>query len=213
MKLRILCMAVAAFLATSALFAQVREGTVEIEPFAGYLWGGRFAHGTTELFTSTVDVDDHATYGGRIGFNATQVFELEFQYSRTDTAFVTGNGGGVFGPGPAKLGDLKIEYFLGYATFNFGHSRVVPFFTVGAGAAHLTPTVEGANPAASTRFTASLGGGVKVFVTPHFGFRFDGRAYTTSLGTTNHSSCDRWGCTNSSWLTNGEASGGILFAF
>lgn len=212
MKLRAFAAAAVILLAASTLLAQVRQGTVEIEPFAGYLWGGRFARGSTALFSSRVDVEDHSTYGGRLGINATDLFEIEFQYSRTNTAFVTPQSGDVFGPGPTRLGDLRIEYYLGYATFNFGHSRVVPYVTIGAGAAHLRPNVEGAEARSDTRFTASLGGGLKVFVNPHFGFRFDGRGYSTSLGDRNLS-CGRHSCTNSNWLTNGEATGGILIAF
>ena len=212
MKLRTLSIAAVSLLAASSLFGQVREGTVEIEPFAGYLWGGRFARGSTDLFSSSVDVDDHATYGGRLGFNVTSTFEIEFQYSRTDTAFVTREGGAIFGPGPTRLGDLRIEYYLGYATFNFGHSRFVPYVTIGAGAAHLKPDVEGVDAGSDTRFTASFGGGLKIFVNPHFGFRFDGRGYSTSLGD-NNTSCGHHDCTNSNWLTNGEATGGIVIAF
>jgi hypothetical protein len=217
MKLRAptLALAAAAVLSSSSpLCAQVRQGTVELEPFAGYLFGGRFSRGTTDLFPDSVDVADEPTYGGRVGFNVTSLFEIEFQYSQTETEFTTPNGGGIFGPGPARLGDLKIQYFLGYTTFNFGHGRFAPYVTVGAGAAVLTPEVTGVNTSSDTRFTASLGGGLKVFVNPHFGLRFDGRAYSTSLGDRNYSSCDYYdGCQTSNWLTNGTATGGILIAF
>ena len=216
MKVRALSLAVAAaaMLSASPLCAQVRQGTVEIEPFAGYLFGGRFSRGTTDLFPYSVDVADEPTYGGRVGFNVTSLFEVEFQYSQTETEFEATNGGGIFGPGATRLGDLKIQYFLGYTTFNFGHGRFVPYVTVGAGAATLTPEVAGVNTSSDTRFTASLGGGLKAFFTPHFGLRFDGRAYTTSLGDRNYSSCDYYyGCSTSNWLTNGTATGGILIAF
>ena len=216
MKLRALSLAVAAaaMLSASPLCAQVRQGTVELEPFAGYLFGGRFSRGTTDLFPYSVDVADEPTYGGRVGFNITSLFEVEFQYSQTETEFETPNGGGIFGPGETGLGDLKIQYFLGYTTFNFGHGRFVPYVTVGAGGATLTPKVAGVNTSSDTRFTASLGGGLKAFITPHFGLRFDGRAYTTSLGERNHSSCDDYyGCRATDWLTNGTATGGVIIAF
>ena len=55
---------------------------------------------------------------------------------------------------------------------------------------------------------------------PHFGFRFDGRGYATSLGNRDRNdnlSCDRFfrDCNDDrrEWLTNGELSGGLLFAF
>jgi opacity protein-like surface antigen len=216
MKIRILALAVvaAALLSASPLCAQVRQGTVEIEPFAGYLFGGRFSRGTTDLFPYSVDVADEPTYGGRVGFNITSLVELEFQYSQTQTEFELPNGG-IFGPGGQRVGDLKIQYFLGDTTFNFGHSRFVPYVTIGAGAAELTPRITGVNTSSDTRFTASFGGGLKTFITPHFGLRFDGRAYTTSLGDRNHScgGCDSCGCEDTNWLTNGTATGGILIAF
>ncbi|HTO88033.1 MAG TPA: outer membrane beta-barrel protein [Thermoanaerobaculia bacterium] len=213
MKLRTLSLAAVALLAASSLFGQIREGTVELEPFGGYLFGGTFARGTTTLFQGRVDVADAPIYGGRVGYNATSLFEAEFQYSYTPSNFETTNSGGVFGPGATNLGDLTIQYFLGYATFNFGHSRVVPYVTIGAGAATLRPTVAGVNASSDTRFTASFGGGIKWFINPHFGLRFDGRAYTTSLGTTRYHNCDPYGCSNESWLTNGSVDGGILIAF
>jgi Outer membrane protein beta-barrel domain len=213
MKLRTLSLAAATLLSASCLFAQLREGTVEIEPFGGYLFGGQFSRGSTALFTSRVDVDDAATYGGRVGYNFTSLLELEFQYSYVSTDLVAPNGGGVFGPGPVTLGSLRMDYYLGYATFNFGRGRVVPYFTIGAGAAYLNPKVAGVNTSTDTRFTASAGGGVKIFINPHFGLRFDGRAYSTSLGSTRYYNCDPYGCTNSNWLTNGSVDGGIIIAF
>ena len=113
MKTRIAILFFAAIAAASAGIAQDRT-TVEINPFGGYLFGGKFARGSTSLFTSDVDVDDHATYGGRLGFLITRSFELELQYSRTETAFVTRDGGDLFGPGHQRLGDLNIDYYLGY---------------------------------------------------------------------------------------------------
>jgi hypothetical protein len=213
MKRRVLSLAAAALLSAPLLFAQVRQGTVELEPFAGYLFGGRFSRGSTALFPYSVDVDDAPIYGGRVGFNATSLFEIEFQYSQTNTSFIAANNGGIFGPGANSLGDLKIQYFLGYTTFNFGHGRVVPYVTLGAGAAELTPKVANVNASSSTRFTGSFGAGIKVFITPHFGLRFDGRGYSTSLGNGNYYSCDPYGCTNSNWLTNGSATGGLIVAF
>ncbi|HET7451363.1 MAG TPA: outer membrane beta-barrel protein [Thermoanaerobaculia bacterium] len=211
---------IAGFAAAGALFlllipgaahAQIREGTFEISPFYGYLWGGEFAHGTNSLFDQTVDLDDHDTYGVRVGYNATQVFQFELQWSQTKTHFISHDSGELFGPGGVRLGDVKLDYWMGYSTFNFGHHRVVPYFTIGAGVAHLDPSDTPVPASSDTRFTASMGGGLKVFATPHFGFRFDGRGYSTYLnddcGHDHHDHC------GSHWLTNGEASGGLVFAF
>jgi len=212
MKTRILVFAVAAAFAAPCLFAQLREGTVEIEPFAGYLWGGHFDNGTTAIFNQRVDVEDHFTFGGRIGYNLTGLVEFEAMYQRTETNFElpNNNSGPIFGGGGSnvRLGKLDIDYFMGYTTFNFGHGRAVPYVSFGMGAAMLNPDVAIA-PGASTdtRFTSSVAGGLKVFMTPHFGLRFDGRYFGTLL---NDHGCN---CSHSNWLSNWSTTGGILFAF
>ena len=208
-----------------AVFAQVRSGTVEISPFAGYLFGGRFQRGTLAIFDSSVDVDDHATYGARLGWNLTSKWEVEAQVSRTETAFATPGSRELFGTSGGRLGDLTIDYLLGYGTFNFGHGRAVPYVTVGMGAARFDadicrgrvtiPESPCVNPDRDTRFTASAGAGVKIFATPHFGFRLDGRYYGTLLRRARGSACDHSRCDDnrSDWLSNGDVSGGLLVAF
>jgi opacity protein-like surface antigen len=163
-------------------------------------------------------VNDHATYGGRLGWNITSKVEIEAQVSRTETAFVMPGSHELFGTDGKRLGDLRIDYLLGYGTFNFGHGRAVPYVTLGMGAARLeadicrgapTPCV---NPGRDTRFTASAGVGLKTFLAPHVGLRFDGRYYGTFLRDSNRDRCDR--CDNrTDWLSNGDVTGGLIFAF
>jgi outer membrane beta-barrel protein len=221
MKFRVLALALLAAGASAAATAQVREGTVEISPFAGYLFGGEFARGSSSLFGFEVQADDDATFGVRLGYNLTDNFEMEFQASRTETEFVTEDDE-LFDPDEQSFGDLTIDYFMGYGTFNFGGRRAVPYITIGAGVARLDPDVPFTNARKDTRFTASLGIGVKAFVNPHFGFRFDGRGYATSLGDRDDDDdffCDDDGffddCDSdrTEWLTNGEISAGLVFAF
>ena len=217
MKSRVVLLVLAAALAgTATATAQLRSGTVEINPFAGYLFGGTFSrdrdfHTTEHTFDhNRIDVEDDVTYGGRVGYNLTSLFQFEAQYSRTETHFVSRERD----VEDHRLGDLHIDYFLAYATFNFGHRRVVPYFTIGAGGANLVPNVRDTLSTSEVRFTSSAGGGVKIFVTPHFGFRLDGRAYSTWLGDHSHVFCDASGfCPNQNWLTNAEGTGGFILAF
>ena len=219
MKTRIALLGLAvSLLLVSAASAQERRNSIEINPFGGYLFGGKFSRGTNVLFTSDVDVDDHVTYGGRLGFHVTRSFELELQYSRTETAFVTHGGGDLFGPGSQRLGSLDIDYYLGYMTFNFGHSpRFVPYVSLGAGSARLGPHVTGSNAKKENKFTASLAAGVRTMFNPHFGLRFDGRYYATRLRSSDDGRCDsfRDSCDTRrrDWLTNGDVNGGLVLAF
>ena len=219
MKFRVFLVLVLAAGVSTVALGQIREGTVEISPFAGYLFGGEFARGSTSLFDTRVEADDDATYGVRLGYNMTDTVEMEFQASRTKTSFVTNDNHDLFGSNGPDLGDLTIDYYMGYGTFNFGHRRAVPYITIGAGVARLDPNVPNTNARSDTRFTGSIGVGVKAFVNPHFGFRFDGRGYATSLGNSDRN--NRFGCNDNffdncdskEWLTNGEISAGLLFAF
>ena len=198
--------------ASGSAQAQIRAETVEISPFYGRFFGGDFARGSNSLFSERVDVDDANTYGLRLGYNFSEAMEFEVQGSRTDTHFVSHDSGDVFGPGGERLGDLRVDYLLGYGTFNFGHRRWVPYVTIGAGVGRLQPsgTVEPAHD--STRFTGSLGAGLKIFLQPHFGLRFDGRVYSTYLNSDD--TCrHRDRCDDTHWLTNGELSGGVILAF
>jgi len=219
MRRRALFFSVAALAFAGAAAAQVRDRTFEISPYAGYLFGGEFSRGTTALFDFDVQADDAATYGARLGYNLTGKLQLELQLSHTETAFVTGDDDGhLFGPdAEEEFGGLDIDYALGYLTFNFGRRRAVPYITLGAGVAKLDPEIAGTSE--ETRFTASLGAGVKIFFTPSFGLRFDGRGYATSLSDddNNDDFCDGFfdECDNNrrEWLNNGEASLGVIFAF
>lgn len=217
MKTRIAILALAVLAAAPFVSAQERIN-VELNPFGGYLFGGKFARGTNVLFTNDVDVDDHVTYGGRLGFFVTRSFELEFQYSRTETHFVTRDGGQLFGPGSRRLGDLDIDYYLGYMTFNFGHNRrVIPYVTLGAGGARLKPTVANANVDSENKFTASIGAGLKTMFNRNVGLRFDGRYYGTRLRNRDNDRCDNFfdNCNSDrrDWLTNGDVTGGLVIAF
>lgn len=221
MKTRALALVLAGVALAATAEAQVRDRTFEISPFGGYLFGGEFESGTNALFDFDVDTDDAVTYGVRFGYNLNSNFQLELQLSHTDTEFVTEEDDELFGPDfDEELGDLDIDYLLGSMVFNFGRGRAVPYVSMGGGVARLDPQLPGAEE--ETRFTATFGGGVKAFFTPHFGMRFDGRGYATSLGKNDDD--DDFFCDDddffddcdsdrNEWLTNGEVSIGLLFAF
>ena len=212
MKSRVALLAFAFALAcVPTAFAQLRAGTVEINPFAGYLFGGELSHfNDFDDFENRIDIADEWNYGGRIGYNFSSLFQLEAEYARTETHFHLNVRNGP----DQDFGDLRIEYFLGYATFNFGHGRVVPFFTIGAGGANLAPTLPGTLAESEVRFTTAAGGGVKVFVCPWFGFRFDGRFYSTWLSDDSRVYCNSNGfCSTQEWIPNFTATGGFIFAF
>lgn len=211
MKSRIIFLAVVLAAAAASARAQIRSGTVEINPYAGWLLGGNFGDTQVDFTPYRIGIDDDAIYGGRIGYNVTSLFELEFEYGYDKTHLHLDTNTN-FAP-DTTFGDLRLQYYMGYATFNFGHSRLVPYFTIGGGAANLKPEISGVNTSSDTRFTAAIGGGIKYFFDPHFALRLDGRAYSTFLGDTTVLCGPYYTCTQSNWLTNGSFNGGFIVAF
>ena len=113
-----------------------------------------------------------------------------------------------------KFGDLTLQYFMGYLTFNFGHGRLVPYFTIGGGVADFDSTLPGFLATRSkSRGTAAIGGGVKYFFNPHFGIRGDTRFYSSYLGSETVICGYYYTCTQTNWVTNVVANGGIVIAF
>ncbi len=213
MKTRISLLVLATALATTGTArAQLRGGTVEINGFAGYLFGGGFGHGPADVnypYDYDVDIAGDLNYGGRIGYNFNSAFELEFEYARTATNFVRSSN---FAP-DQNFGDLTIQYFMGYMTFNFGHGRGVPYFTIGGGVGEFDPKFLGVSVGSRSKGTAAIGGGYKYFFNPHFGLRADGRLYSSYLGSRSFVCNPYYYCTYSSWVSNFVANGGIIIAF
>jgi outer membrane protein with beta-barrel domain len=222
MKPRIAALSFALCALASAAHAQVRSGTFEITPFYGYLVGGSVSPSGS---WSNLDVQDHGTYGVGLGYFINSTVEVEARWARTMTGYALhSDWDGSSGSGDQRVTDLTLDYVMGYATFNFGHRRWVPYVTAGLGAALLNPgpthincstdpcQVQGST---STLFTSSLGGGVKYYANRHFGFRLDARGYFTYVnsngdcGSSHHHS----GNCSTNWLGNFETTGGLVIAF
>jgi opacity protein-like surface antigen len=213
MKLRAPLLGIALLALAASASAQYRGGTVEINPFAGYLFGGTFGHfqdfGVFQ--NSRVSVEDHVIYGGRVGYNFTSLWEVEVEYAQSDTHLELEHTHHDDLP-DERIGDMKFEYFLAYMTLNFGHGRVVPYFTIGSGGANLVPFIAGTFSTAEVRYTAGVGGGVKIFLNPHFALRLDGRSYSTYINDS-HTVCGPDICTGKTWVNNFVANGGFIIAF
>jgi opacity protein-like surface antigen len=212
MRARVPCVAFVILLAVAAsASAQYRGGTVEFNPFAGYLFGGNFGHfNDFDFERSRVEVDDHVIYGGRVGYNFTNLWEVELEYAQSDTHLDLESFHS--NVPDQQIGDMKFEYFLAYLTLNFGSGRFVPYFTIGSGGANLVPFIAGSLSTSEVRYTGAVGGGVKWFLNPHFALRFDARAYSTYINDS-HTVCGPTFCTGNTWVTNVVTNGGFIIAF
>ena len=211
MKLRAPLLGIALLALAASASAQYRGGTVELSPFYGYLFGGNIGHFhdfNDDCCHTDLGVDDHSVYGGRIGYNFNNLWEVEGEFAQSDTHLKLDFNDN---QPDQRIGDLRFQYYMAYMTVNFGSGRFVPYFTLGSGAANLKPEFPGTFSDSEVRYTASAGGGIKYFFGPHFALRLDARTYSTYLS--DRAICGPDFCTNNTWVTNLSTNGGFIIAF
>lgn len=192
--------AAASSLALAPTPAAAQRTTVEISPFAGYRWDGQLDE-DAGLFNRTVDVDQSELYGVRLGFVVTDAFQVEIEAQRQPTRFT--RGGALFGPN-GDLADVDIDSLEVGFLFQGGDGQVHPFGVFGIGTTRLSPDLPGVD--SESRLSASAGGGVKVFLNPHIGLRFEGRVHWTDTDDSQH-----WWSDHD--LYQKEVTAGLIFAF
>lgn len=144
------------------------EPRFEITPFAGYRDGGQFQG------VNDTGLDLLGSLGGalainwRAGWQGAQ-YELFYSRQRTETNSIVPLG-------------MRIEYLHVGGTTLIGEldSQVEPFAAGGIGVSLMTP--DAALPDRETRWSLSLGGGVRIPLTAHVRLRLEARGYLTWLG-------------------------------
>jgi len=170
--------------------------TVEIAGFYGYRTGGAFADGGGLI----VDVEGSGSFGGTLTINLKKEsnFKLEFLFSRQDSEL-------------AGFFPVQIDHYQGGIVQEKGRPerRFFGSFLVGA-SRFSSPGLSG-----QTKFSLSLGLGMKFFFGKNVGLRFDTRALMVAVNSSGGAlcagSCVFYYSGNSFWQF--EATGGLLFAF
>jgi len=199
----------------AALPSAARGQPIEITPVVGYRYGGSLeaASGTGSGSQSSVEleVDDAAAFGVQLGYGVGEG-EIELLYARQDTQLQTA---GLFTGAPVF--DLALETWQIGGTYLFGDddARARPFVAVGLGLTRLLPEPSGLSD--ETRFSASFGAGVKLWLGRHFGIRLEGRGFFTVLDSDSQTFCGGAnGCvirTTGSELSQAEARAGLILRF
>ena len=186
--------------------AQASAGRVEITPFAGYTFGGKFEERDTgEEFNIT----DTSSFGGIVNIDLSDITQLEFFYSRQETELTSG---GLFPTD--KLFDMDVEYFHVGGTYLLGRDEWQPFVVGTLGLTHLSPEPSGVR--SLNRFSLGIGGGVKYFPIEHLGLYLAGRGLITFIDSTLVYTSDEDGSTiyfSSDALWQFQLNAGLIFAF
>jgi hypothetical protein len=161
------------------------------------------------------------SYGFSFGGYVTEQAEIEFLLSRqSSTLEVTGTG-------PKLSGDWTLYNYHGNFVYNFGEEAYMarPFVFIGLGATQYGEAVfpaqaglAGRTVPGITKFSWGIGGGVKVFPSPHVGVKAMARWVPTYIRSDGYGWwCDPYyGCgaaVNVKYSNQFEISGGVVARF
>jgi opacity protein-like surface antigen len=183
--------------------AALASDGLEFIPFVGYRFGGSFDN---DLAGTSLDADESGSWGLIVSQAASDNTRYEFLYSHQDTRLSDSTN-------PQDVFDLDIHYLHIGGTVDVSHDRFIPFFSGGIGMTHLSPGRSGYNN--ETRFSLSVGGGLKWYPTEQLGIRFEMRGYGTLIDTNGSLFCDG-GCDlqlNSDLFPQFETNLGLIFRF
>lgn len=181
----------------------------ELTPFAAYHFGGELNAEPAGPYDFDVELDEGIAYGLAFDIPLSSNLQLELYASQHDADLFF--DGGVFGP-DLELSELEVTYAHLGLLVQFGRPAVSPYFVGSAGFTNLD--AEGPGAGSDTKFSASLGGGVKGFFTDHFGLRFEGRYFWTQLDNWDVSCDGSGGCYDArDYLSQFHATVGLILAW
>jgi opacity protein-like surface antigen len=195
---RLLPVALVALCATPAL-AQRNE----IGLLGGYTTSANIEKKTRGI--ETLKVDHGFTWGAELGRSLSDHFGVEVSWARQQTAMVIGTSAG-----SADLFDMKLDALQGNLLYRPGppNARLESFLVAGFGATFLS--AEGLD--SETKFSWSVGGGVKWFPRKRVGARIEARYAPTVLGDSSSDVCDPFGFCQGE-LHQIELLGGVVLRF
>ena len=171
------------FLLPLSARSEIKAGSFEVSPFAGY-----------NFFQNRQNLEDSFVYGGRLGYNFTKNFGIEaageFIKSGVDDKTKTWTNEGQF---TSPIDDVDITFYHLDILYHFiPEGNFNPFIVAGYGKAHYSPEINTKDMA-----VINFGLGAKYWLTDNIAFRLDLRdnmVYDESIH-------------------NIEATVGIVFAF
>jgi len=194
--------------AMSLTRAAAEETRVEITPFAGYFSGGSVDLPTNQ---GDVELDTQAAgdYGAFLDFRVSPESAVGLMYLRQDSELDANPLAGM-----GEVG-LRTEFYHFEGFYEFSTEPIRPFVVASVGATRLE--ADGYDP--DTRFSFTVGGGVRLSLGKHFGFRLEGRYFGTLVDRSQEELCaddDEDFCLvyhDGTLLNQFDAKVGVVFAF
>jgi hypothetical protein len=212
---RVLVVAAMVGLLASPALAQAR---VEASGYVGWTFSDGVSFTGTAIngavYTRT-DPKDSVSYGFTFGAFINPEAEIEFLWNHQPTKLE------VTGAGPTLSGNMNVDNYHVNFVYNFLEPETLarPFIFIGLGATAFGDAEFAAKTVPGlTRFSFALGTGVKVYPSPHVGFKGMVRWTPTYIKTDGYGWwCDPfWGCApvgNAQYSNQFEFSGGLLVRF
>jgi len=152
---------VSAFLLPLPARAEIKAGSVELSPFAGY-----------NFFEKGQNLENSPVFGGRVGYNITNTFAIEgtgeFTRSHVDNKSTSFSREGQF---TTPIDGVSItRYHLDLLYHFMPESKFNPFIVAGYGASHFNPRINSKNMS-----TPNFGVGAKYWMSDNIALRLDVR--------------------------------------
>ena len=193
----------------AAVPGYVYAANFELTPFAGYTWGGQFSDSVT---STTLEVKETNNYGVMLDIKQDEQSQIELYISRQASQLKASNA--LFTGNP--LFDLDIEYYHIGGTYapSADPGKVRGFLVGTLGATHMVP--QGSGLDSLTKFSLSLGGGVKLYATDRIGLRLEGRWFGTLFDGSGSAFCTSGTCAinvQGDLFSQFVANAGLIVAF
>ena len=175
----------------------------EVAPFVGYRFGGNFEDSITG---QSVDAKESVAYGLAFDIEYSPDRMVEVYYSRQSTEFKD----------TSPSVDLDIEYYQIGGVAEYTQDTYTPYLVGTIGAARFSPS---GDLDSETRFAATLGGGVKWFVSKNIALKFEGRGFISIFDSNTDVFCVSSGGATCRFRVSGsvvwqlEANAGVVIRF
>lgn len=174
----------------------------EITPFIGW----RASSSLEEVNTgATIDVKETDSFGFLLSLKQNSSTNYDFLFSRQSTELQSTTS--------SNTESLRIDYYQIGGTVFYDHDKLKPFVTGGLGATHISPANN--DFSSETKFSLSVGGGLKFPFSQNIGLRLEARGYGTVVDSGGSILCSG-GCVaqfSGSLFMQFEASAGLSIAF